>query len=54
MRYWLGPNILGGMKRCPIHLSFDIDVPHSKMGIILLMHSRIFGGSTPIAPGNIL
>ena len=48
MRYWLG------MEWCTIHLSFDIGVPRSKMGIILFMHSQIFGGGTPIAPGDIL
>ena len=54
MKYWLGPNTLGGMQGCPIHLSFNIGVPHSKMGIILLMRSQVFGGCTPIAPGSIL
>ena len=54
MRYWLGPNTLGGIEGCPIYLSFDIGVPHSKMGIILLLCSRVLGGHTPVAPGSIL
>ena len=53
-RYWLVPNTLGGMEGCPIHLSFDIGVPHFKMGIIFLMHSLVLGGGTPVAPGSIL
>ena len=54
MRYWLGPNTISGMEGCPIHLSFYIGVPHSKMGIILFVCSRVFGGGTPVAPGIIL
>ena len=38
------------MEGCPIHLSFDIGA----RGIILYMCSQIFGGGTPVAPGNIL
>ena len=54
MRYWLGPNTLGKMGGCPIQLSFDIGVPRSKMRIILLMHSLVLGGGTPVGPGSIL
>ena len=52
MRYWLGPNTLGGMEGCPGHPSFDAGVPHSKMMIILLMQS--LGSGTPVVPGSIL
>ena len=54
MRYWLGPNTLGGMEGCPGHLSFCTGVPCSKTMIILLMHSLVLGGCTPVAPGSIL
>ena len=54
MRYWLGPNTLGGMEGSPIHLSFNIGVPCCKMGIILLMCSQVLGGGTPIASDSIL
>ena len=53
-RYWLGPNTLCGIDECPGHLSFDTGISHSKMVIILLIRSLIFGGSTPIAPGRSL
>ena len=53
IRYWPGPNTLGGMEGCPIHLSFDAGVPCSKMGIILFIHSWVHGGGTPMAPGSI-
>ena len=39
------------MSRPP---SFDAGVPRSKMTIILLMHSLVLGGGTPVAPGSIL
>ena len=42
------------MEGCLGHLSFDAGVPHSKMAIILLMHSLVLGGGTPVAPGSIL
>ena len=54
MRYWLGPNTLGGMEGHPGHLSFNADVPRSKMAIILLMHSLVLDSGTPVAPGSIL
>ena len=54
MRYCLGPNTLGRMKGCPIHLSFHSCVPCSKMAIIFFMYSWVLGGGIPIAPGNIL
>ena len=54
MRYWLGPNTLGGMEGCPGHLSSDAGVPCSKTTIILLMHSLVLGAGTPVAPGSIL
>ena len=54
MRYWLGPNTLGGMDWCPGHLSFDAGVPRSKMTIILLVHSLVLDGGIPVAPGSML
>ena len=54
MRYWLGPDTLGGMEGCPGHLSFDARVPHSKTTIILLMQSLVLGSGTPVVPGSIL
>ena len=54
MRYWLGPNTLGGMDGSPGHLSFDAGVPCFKMAVILLMRSLVFGSGTPVAPGKSL
>ena len=54
MRYWLGPNTIGGMEGCPGHLSFNPCVPHSKTMIVLLMQSLVLGSGTPVAPGSIL
>ena len=53
MRYWLGPNTLGGIKGCPGQLPFDAGVSHSETTIILLMQSLVLGGGIPIAPGSI-